>query len=1020
MNSGPLQDWLDRLGYVEGRGTLHYAGGQYEASHPYAPELEELLAPEGSIRASAVFDVGGYPTVAFFDAVGKPFDEATLLAARQRIWNQNLVSVVMVATEDELRILPASLKVAKMARLTKDHASQHSEYSAADVASGHLQRHQPGWFKPQNRVDKDLLKNLTATVKDLYSEHEVPLAAAQILMGQVLFISYLEHRHIVSERYRAERRVGTLATLISSADRGGIATLVGKLREDFNGDFLAHREQDVDWHDLSDDALDAVARFLSRVDIETGQTSFWNYDFSHIPVELLSGLYESFIGSDKKSLGAYYTPRHLANFVIDQALLESALPLDEQVIYDGACGSGILLTTAFRRLLAMREARTGRQLSLRERIQLLRAHIFGSDISDVACRVTAFSLYLSLLERLQPADVVALQSAEDVKLPPLRNVNLFAGPREGDFFSEHNPLASKGRFTLYLSNPPWREPAKTEAKSSVHLWADANGIFSSRKQLAGYFSHRALDSLQDGGRVCLILPSSLLLAPTSAPFIREWIARVRLERVINFGDLQGFLFEHAEHSCVVVLATKRPKGERVPADEVFSYWAPKADLSLAFNRLTLASTDNHRIQTLAYSASPTHLVTLMWGGRADLALIAKLRLLGPLRKVIGKGDGQWASRKGVHLKDGTEQQSAEPIMGLPEVTAEALKRPFPRIAKADLFPWGHGDKVAKLPAELLEAFKGPRILFPDGFDSEIEVRACYIDEPASFTSSIGVISAPADNAKALKFLTIYLRSSLMKYFLIMTAYQVLCDRNRATLSDLEGAPFVLPQLHPRPEVAKRVIDSAAKMIDGLPVNDFLVAEDEWISRKEEADELVFDYFLLSENERNLIREAVTELLPSIRPRGYKTIYTPAQRRGGDGILQVYAQTLRAELDEWKEQLGGRGHLAVDTFSVPEGYAGPYASVRVTLNSDPHAKSLPEVNHDAKAVASVLDALRAHDLLAPERGGAHLAADAILITSGAIYVARPLTRRNWLRRVAIDDAARIVEMVQRVRPDGELH
>ena len=126
------------------------------------------------------------------------------------------------------------------------------------------------------------------------------------------------------------------------------------------------------WVELPDAGFDIISDFLSATDMARRQPSFFPYNFRYIPVELLSGIYESFLGKDdKKKLAAYYTPRHLANLVVDQAFSESKDLLAER-IYDGACGSGILLTTAFRRLLGETEARQGgRHLSLRERIALL-------------------------------------------------------------------------------------------------------------------------------------------------------------------------------------------------------------------------------------------------------------------------------------------------------------------------------------------------------------------------------------------------------------------------------------------------------------------------------------------------------------------------------------------------------------------------------------------------------------------------------------------------------------------------
>ena len=102
--------------------------------------------------------------------------------------------------------------------------------------------------------------------------------------------------------------------------------------------------------------------------------------------------------------------------VVDQALAASADPLVE-TIFDGACGSGILLTTAYRRLIALSEAKEGRQLGFAERSKLLKRSIFGGDINSIACRVTAFSLYLSLLEGLDPAVILAAQERDENEAP---------------------------------------------------------------------------------------------------------------------------------------------------------------------------------------------------------------------------------------------------------------------------------------------------------------------------------------------------------------------------------------------------------------------------------------------------------------------------------------------------------------------------------------------------------------------------------------------------------------------------
>ena len=80
----------------------------------------------------------------------------------------------------------------------------------------------------------------------------------------------------------------------------------------------------------------------------------------------------------------------------------------EESGYDGARGSGILLATAFSRMLSAAEIDRGTPLTFQERCEFLTDRIFGGDVSEPACRVMTFSLYLSLLEELVLGDLALL------------------------------------------------------------------------------------------------------------------------------------------------------------------------------------------------------------------------------------------------------------------------------------------------------------------------------------------------------------------------------------------------------------------------------------------------------------------------------------------------------------------------------------------------------------------------------------------------------------------------------------
>lgn len=368
-----IQNWLEKLGYAAEPDVLHRRNDAVPESHPYALEIKTLLKPDGVIRAQAVFDVEGVPTVVFVGDDDEPLTPHDLDDARKRIWNQNLATVVIEVKGDQAMALPARKLRGAGECLSLQDARPDGPFSALDVVSANLSRRTPSWFDVKARVDRKLLANLSIVVAKLTEEGLAGVRdekkrrhLAELLMGQVLFVSYLEHREIVGSTYRQRREVNDLHGLITLGDRTGMRALIDWLRSDFNGDFLGDDRHDP-WTALTDNGFELLSRFLRRTDMRTGQGDFWNYDFSFIPVELLSGLYESFLSAEQQAKdGAYYTPRHLAMLTVDQAFASSPDPLRE-TIFDGACGSGILLTTAYRRLISLSEARERRKLGFRPR-----------------------------------------------------------------------------------------------------------------------------------------------------------------------------------------------------------------------------------------------------------------------------------------------------------------------------------------------------------------------------------------------------------------------------------------------------------------------------------------------------------------------------------------------------------------------------------------------------------------------------------------------------------------------------
>lgn len=1014
MTTGPLPRWLDAWGYRDAPGALHVAGETEPANHPYRAELHDLLRQDGDIRARAVFDVEGVPTVCFLEDDGRLMsDPAALDAIRKKIWNQNLISIVLTVDDAQAMAVSVGRRDTKAEAVDLTQASPFGPYSRADVQSGSVFARHPDWFLPEARVDHDLLRNLSVIVRDL-QKSGLEKGDAQLLMAQVMFVAYLEHRGITGDSYRKRRNVSGLVDLVRARDRAGLTHLLAQLKKDFNGDLLEPTSGNASWRTLPDRALQKLEDFLSHTDLHSNQLAFWSYDFRYIPVELISGIYESFLAEEKREVGAYYTPRHLATLVVDQAFSRSKDILRERV-YDGACGSGILLTTAYRRMLAHAETREDRQLTFAERVKLLREHIFGSDINKSACKVTAFSLYLSVLERLEPADIVDLATKGGALLPKLLESNIRAGRSEGDFFSIKNPHAGSGQFTVFLSNPPWVEPPKT-AMLSADGWAKRNKCKIPRRQVCGAFMLRALDSIVEDGTLCFILPVSILAAQTSRDFVRLLLDRCRVETIINFGDLRKLLFDEAKQPTLVVVARPRSgQGSPGASAESIEYWVPKADVSLAFGRLTLHGTDRHVLTASSLARDNSLLTTLFWGTPHDLATVTRLKMYGTLGDILRSRQG-WRSAKGFHLKDSSVDRpaSSRELRNAPYLDARRFATHGPLLDAHALETFPDGIKtVARLPKTLLETFRGPRIVFPDGLTPERGIPAAFSAKAFSFSSSIGVLAAPLKDENLLRFLAAFLHSDLVRYLLLLTAYQVSFERERVAISDLKGLPFVTPEQHPNPARAKEIIGEVAvflRDLDHAPLLERSHRYDQW---KRHGEALFGEYFGLTDQEKARVHEVMQYVLPSVQPSSYAGLGTPLQHRASKADTEAYTRTLMHELRAWRDAMGGHGSFRTEIVAGSDRVAGGLGIVRLDVEpADQGGKPAAEMRIADDAVVAVLGELKRQALL-PLRiqENLYLAADTVIRHEKSLYLVKPLVRRLWLRGEAYRDAERVVRSIQ---------
>ena len=107
---------------------------------------------------------------------------------------------------------------------------------------------------------------------------------------------------------------------------------------------------------------------------------------------------------NKKDSGTFYTPPSLVELILNEKLPIQKDKTNYNIkTLDPSCGSGIFLVQSFKRLVKRYENKYQKKLTDFDiLVKILKDNIFGIEIEPKSIKVAAFSLYLALLDNLDP------------------------------------------------------------------------------------------------------------------------------------------------------------------------------------------------------------------------------------------------------------------------------------------------------------------------------------------------------------------------------------------------------------------------------------------------------------------------------------------------------------------------------------------------------------------------------------------------------------------------------------------
>lgn len=372
----------------------------------------------------------------------------------------------------------------------------------------------------------------------------------RLLMLMVL-IKYLEDRAVFPQQLfgRFHKGARSFLDILREGTVEEVLRLLRYFENKFNGDVfsLGNKEEPLTQVELRHFANLVGAKELG------GQQHFWElFSFKYIPIEVISRLYQRFVTGH----GAVYTPPFLAVLLLDQVMPYETMTGEEKVL-DPACGSGIFLVGAFKRLVIHWRSRHGwRKPTVDNLKHILARSIHGVELESGAVDLTAFSLALAVCDALEPPVIW-----NSLKLDKLRGRNL----REGDFFdpatfAENESHQWPEKFDVVIGNPPFESELSAAAKA-----VDAARPISQPrlpdKQIAYLFLELGLRSLVPGGALCLIQPHGLLYNSNPTAFRQSLMRMCRLHSILDFVSIRG-LYEGADPKTVAWHAVQELPDDR--------------------------------------------------------------------------------------------------------------------------------------------------------------------------------------------------------------------------------------------------------------------------------------------------------------------------------------------------------------------------------------------------------------------------------------------------------------------------
>lgn len=705
------------------------------------------------------------------------------------------------------------------------------------------------------------------------------------LTGRALFFRYLIGRKIVSEEHLP--LISSSAASLSSCfdTSAALADTNLWLDKTFNGDLLTLPTKDygVYFRRLHKKYGKRLTQPLSAImtldtvvapGVSQQRLDWGDLDFDHLPIGLLSETYEElmyhFDESARHSTSVYYTPYHIAEYMVEEAFHDCSTGSKTRML-DPACGAGVFLVATFRKLVELRFIESGKRPSRQQIRGILNNQLVGFDTNGHARTLAALALYLTALEldpRPAPVEALKFKKLEDNVLVDVSDPDSQANeivPMVGSL-GEHVSKKYKSAFDVVIGNPPWTSLKKEYAYIDSIFTQRCRDVASQRglKNIAGNYHNPdrvpdlpfvwgAMEWAKPGGRIALAIAGRWMFkqTPKGIEARNALLNALKITGILNGASLrQTRVWPNVDQPFCLLF------GENIipETDDEFVFLSPYFEPSL--NEKGLLRIDANDAKPISFELAvnnPGLMKTLYRGSILDIPIVDKIKKCSTV--TIGE---YWNTESNLNKGQGfnvaDRSRDDKFLKGKPVLEASY-----------DLHPYVVRDKQLEkyIPQGLnrprkLEIYKGPLLLVREASrDDRSRGRALYSKSDLAYSESFYGYSASGhrDGDFLVRYLFVIAHSKLFEYMSLMGSGKFGVERESLQVIDVNDFPIISPE-----KLSSKQRDSLEKCAEML-----INSNPDW----DALDSNIAQLYGLSAREKQIISDTLSISAPhaSSRNRG---------------------------------------------------------------------------------------------------------------------------------------------------------